>query len=236
MKDTSPTIATYSGLQDAYDFYNDRLFNGELPDCVITYQRQNNSYGYHCGKRWGNSVGEKTDEIAMNPAYLATRPVDETLSTLVHEMCHGWQAYKGTPGRGGYHNKEFARMMQEVGLIAYSVDDPSKNVGDRVTHRIEPGGAFAVVTEELISSGFSFPWVDLAFRGEDRAGGLSTSDIEAIRAFGIEVGEPGAVQVIDKPRSGARVKYSCPSGHYSVWGKSDIDPMCGQCKEYMTPE
>lgn len=29
----------YSGLQQAFDFYNQRLFDGELPECLITFQR-----------------------------------------------------------------------------------------------------------------------------------------------------------------------------------------------------
>ncbi|WP_249531576.1 hypothetical protein [Escherichia coli] len=29
----------YSELQQAFDFYNQRLFDGELPECLITFQR-----------------------------------------------------------------------------------------------------------------------------------------------------------------------------------------------------
>lgn len=231
MKKPIPTIETYTGLQEAYDFYNEHLFNGRLPNCIITYQRQNNSYGYHCGKRWGNGSGDKTDEIAMNPAYFATRPIEETLGTFSHELCHLRQAYEGTPGRGGYHNKEFAEMMREIGLIAYSVDNPEKEVGDRVSHRIDPNGLFAEKTKILLSSGFSFPWVDLDFRGSHSSGGLDLSEIEKIKTFGVEIDLSGGTK--EKPKSGVRVKYTCPNDHYSVWGKSGIDPKCGTCDQYM---
>lgn len=35
---TRATERAYSELQQAFDFYNQRLFDGELPDCLITFQ------------------------------------------------------------------------------------------------------------------------------------------------------------------------------------------------------
>ena len=37
---TDPTRTTYQGLTEAYDFFNERLFGGRLPRCLITMQRQ----------------------------------------------------------------------------------------------------------------------------------------------------------------------------------------------------
>ena len=37
---TDPTRTTYQGLTEAYDFFNERLFAGRLPRCLITMQRQ----------------------------------------------------------------------------------------------------------------------------------------------------------------------------------------------------
>ena len=41
-----PTEETYAGFQKAYDFLNRKLFDGELPNCLITLQRRNRTYGY----------------------------------------------------------------------------------------------------------------------------------------------------------------------------------------------
>ena len=46
-----PTIAdstevTYTSLNHAYGFFNDRLFEGRLHDCLITYQRKAKTRGY----------------------------------------------------------------------------------------------------------------------------------------------------------------------------------------------
>ena len=35
-----PTRTTYQGLTEAHDFFNERLFGGRLPRCLITMQRQ----------------------------------------------------------------------------------------------------------------------------------------------------------------------------------------------------
>src|ERR1700758_3131944 len=67
---TDPTRTTYQGLTEAYDFFNERLFAGRLPRCLITMQRQKGAYGYFAGKRFGTKDGsEVTDEIALHPAH-----------------------------------------------------------------------------------------------------------------------------------------------------------------------
>jgi len=36
---TSPTLATYTALQQAFDHFNAELFSGELPACLIQGDR-----------------------------------------------------------------------------------------------------------------------------------------------------------------------------------------------------
>ena len=40
MDTPKPTMQMYSFVQDAYDFFNDKLFAGELPPCLLTLQRE----------------------------------------------------------------------------------------------------------------------------------------------------------------------------------------------------
>jgi predicted SprT family Zn-dependent metalloprotease len=56
------------------------------------------------------------DELALNPDNFEDRTDEQIMSTLLHEMCHCWQYYFGEPSRGGYHNREWASKMKEVGL------------------------------------------------------------------------------------------------------------------------
>ena len=175
----------------------------------------------------------------MNPTYFASRTVAETLSTLVHEMVHLWQAYNGKPGRGRYHNKQWATKMKTIGLQPYNIDEPAKETGDRVTHHIIENGAFDVATKKLLGRGFTITWLDRsaeiatsvdAFTNQEQ----SNNEVEQnLKVIGVDnLGN----SAISKSSSGIRVKYSCPNGHYSVWGKANIDPKCGTCGEFMITE
>ncbi len=66
-----PTVETYAELQLAYDTFNRRLFDNQLPDCLITLQREKRTYGYFSAARFGNRQGDTVDEIALNPTYFA---------------------------------------------------------------------------------------------------------------------------------------------------------------------
>jgi len=232
----SPTEESYNELQQAYNFYNEKLFNAKLPFCLITFQRVKNTYGYHSSKRWTNKDGLKTDEIAMNPTYFATRKTSETLSTLVHEMVHLWQEYFGTPGRGRYHNKEWSTKMKSIGLQPFNVNNEKRETGDKVSHYIIKNGAFENVSELLLGTGFTITWLDRhinEFTVEEDQDEPKELDQEVIQNIEIIDSSDDELKSLQKSTGGKRIKYSCPNEHYSVWGKKDINPMCGECKEFM---
>src|SRR5246127_2499165 len=113
-----PTEAVYKDLLYAYDYFNDVLFGGKLPPCLITMQRKPRARGYFSYERFNSRRDEQdtTDEIALNPIAFQDRTDEEILSTLVHEMVHLWQYHFGSPSRSGYHNREWADMMKRLGL------------------------------------------------------------------------------------------------------------------------
>lgn len=158
-----PTEETYKQFQAAYDFFNGILFQGRLPQCMITMQRHSGTYGYFCNDRFSIRGGKTTtDEIAMNPEYFATRSERKVLSTLVHEMVHLWQQHFGHPGRGRYHNTEWADRMEDVGLCPSSTGRRGgKRTGDRVSHYIKRDGAFQSAWRKLRSDGFRLKWADV---------------------------------------------------------------------------
>ncbi|MGC3743111.1 SprT-like domain-containing protein [Pseudomonas aeruginosa] len=128
-----PTHEVYAELQLAYEHFNVQLFDGQLPDCLITLQRERRTYGYFSRKRFARRSGEMTDEIAMNPGYFAIRSLRKTLSVLAHEMVHLWQFHFGAPGRRGYHNKEWAARMEALGLMPSNTGAPGgKRLGEQV--------------------------------------------------------------------------------------------------------
>lgn len=137
-----PTQELFGTLQNAYDYFNQELFNNELPECLIVVHRKRNAHGYFWGEQFNNHDGKKLDEIALNPETM-DRPNKILFSTLVHEMCHLWQHHFGNPSRRGYHNKEWANKMESVGLMPSTTGKPDgKKTGQRVTHYIIDKGNY----------------------------------------------------------------------------------------------
>jgi hypothetical protein len=155
--DVDPTAYTYGDLNRVYDFFNSRLFTGALPRCLITMQRHKGAYGYFAAERFGSRDGKTvTDEIALNPAHFAERHIKQILSTLVHEMAHLWQQHFRKPSRGGYHNKEWAAKMKEIGLHPSSTGTiGGKETGQSMGHYIVAGGAYDRAYAELEMAGIN---------------------------------------------------------------------------------
>ncbi len=131
-------------MQLAYDYFNEHLFGGALPSCLITLRTHGKARAYFSPNRFEHlQRGDATHEIALDARHFANRTALEVLSTLVHEMVHLRQAEEGKPSRSGYHNRQWVQMMAEVGLIASDTGRPGgKQTGQAMTHYIEPGGRF----------------------------------------------------------------------------------------------
>lgn len=156
-----PTTELYADLQLAFNHFNQTLFDGKLPLCVITLQRERHTLGYHSFERFVRRSGEKVDEIALNPRYFAICTIQDTLSTLAHEQVHLWQYHFGTPGTRGYHNKEWAARMESVGLMPSHNGQPGGDkVGYVMDHYIIAGGRFDVACAQLLTQRFQLQWLD----------------------------------------------------------------------------
>ena len=211
---TNPTQRTYSSLTQAYDFFNAELFGDQLPPCLITMQRHKGAYGYFSGGRFANVAdrADVTDEIALNPAHFAARKPEQTLSTLVHEMVHLWQHHHGKPPRKAYHDKQWAAKMREVGLIPTSTGEPGgKETGQKVTHMIEEGGAYARACVQLLAEHPAILYHDRA--GDDEEG-------KATR----------------KKKAASKTKYTCVGCGANAWAKPNTNLWCGDCQEPMQAE
>lgn len=158
----APTFEAYDDLERAYQHLNTELFGGQLPGALFTFQRNKRFLGYFSRKRFQHADSKvMADEIAMNPAYFAIRPVEAVLSTLAHEMVHQWLAHFGSGGRRGYHNREFADKMKEIGLQTSTTGMPGgKEVGESMTQFILPDGAFIASVKRLLETDFKLSWLD----------------------------------------------------------------------------
>lgn len=154
------TRRTHERLGTAFDWFNERLFDGRLPPCLVTLQRRGLARGYFRRRAFtARRGGRRTDEIALNPDTFNGRTDREVMSTLVHEMVHQWQAYNGRPGRRGYHNREWAAKMEAVGLCPSTTGRPGgARTGESVSHYVVGGGPFDVAWGELSRTGFRLDW------------------------------------------------------------------------------
>ena len=144
----SPTAETYvEGLQKAFDHFNAKLFENRLPPVLFTLTRKSRANGYfHAEQFQHRADGDATHEIALNPNTM-DRDIRSILSTLVHEMTHLEQQEYGKPGKGAFHNKEWASLMVRIGLTPDN--GQGGTTGNKVTHSIDEGGPFDVVFSEL---------------------------------------------------------------------------------------
>lgn len=209
---SSPTQTTYAGLNAAFEFFNERLFGGRLPPCLITMQRHRKAYGYFAGGRFGTRDGsEVTDEIALNPSHFRDRTTEQSLSTLVHEMTHLEQHHFGKPSRNGYHNREWAGFMKAVGLMPTDTGEAGGKVtGQRVTHIIAPDGPFARACAALMETGFAMRYVEL------------WDDAQAARTR--------------KTKAASKTKYTCPVCQANAWAKPGTHLICGDDRQVMEAE
>lgn len=245
-----PTEEAYAELQQAYDVYNDTLFDGVLPPCLITFQRQKKTFGYFSSMRFGRRDGIKSDEIALNPEYFAVVPMIEVLQTLVHEQTHLWQSHFGKPSRACYHNTEWADKMEEIGLMPSSTSRPGgKRVGQYMGDYVISGGRFEQATADLLSTGFMISWLDrfpvqlpashvypevsASVPVADNARLTAERPVSLLPASALEA--PSATLIatfIEKTKTGNRSnrsKYSCPSCTLNVWGKPGLKIGCVTC-------
>lgn len=200
LQQRNPTGELYESIQLAFEFMNEELFDGCLPNCLITLQRRRSSYGYFAAQRFvSREQKHYCDEIALNPLHFSQRPILEILATLGHEMCHLYQQHFGNPGRGRYHNKEWASIMKNIGLQPTATGSKGgKETGDRVSQLIVDTGPFDDCARRLIEGGFAIHW------HEQLTGILN---------------EAADGQEIPKDKNGKRVKYSCPSCALNVWAR-----------------
>lgn len=195
----SITVDTYSALQAAYDHFNKELFDGELPECLITLAYQRSARGYFRDEPFRERTEKakkikKIDEIALNPFTFSDRTDREILSTLVHEQVHLWQHHFGTVSKT-HHNREWADKMEEIGLIPTSTGAPGgKRTGRRVTHMIEDKGPY------------------------DRAWARCK----------VKINWNGLMQETSK-KARKRTKYCCPECEANAYGKEGMNLVCGDC-------
>jgi predicted SprT family Zn-dependent metalloprotease len=209
------TSKEYVGLEEAYNFLNRELFDDQLPGCLITIQTKSKSKaaGHYAPSQFKHrKEKESTDEIAFNAATFRLYSDIEILSTMVHEMCHLWQRHFGKPSRSGYHNREWAKKMEIIGMMPSTTGEPGGNrTGQRMGDYIITGGLFETKAKEIIEKGFEVNWESVIQVSPTREPGQGTNG-----------------QNDDKKIY--KYKYTCPECNIRLWGKPGLNIICGNCQ------
>jgi hypothetical protein len=183
----------------AFTHLNNELYGGKLPIPMLILTRDRRiTMGHFAPRRWdGRRRGESIHEIAVNVNCSANRDPVTVFGVLAHEMTHLWQQERGHPTRHGYHNKEWAREAQRIGLII-------EGGGQKVHTEVGPGGlaeaAIASMPDQAV-----FPWIS----AEVGVGNLPQPK-----------GQP-------QVRGGVRPRYTCPICGLHAWAKPGASLVCG---------
>ena len=201
METAAITITEYQGFQRAYDFFNRELFGESLPQVLVTLQRHAKTYGYFSPERFNGRIDKTAvHELALNPDGFAGRTDAMILSTLVHEMGHVWQQTHGKAPRKGYHDRQWAAKMREIGLQPSSTgEEGGMETGQSVSHYILPDGRYAKAYAKLAATGFQLHWQSVPASGQGKA------------------------------KKSSKTKFTCPDCGQNAWAKPDALLICGEC-------
>lgn len=250
------TSNQFQTLEDLYQYYNHKLFGGKLAECLVNLSRHGGAHGFFVPREWVSTPpmpqllpdavpspkGEKVfvpklkviHEISLTPDSI-NRPDKEWHSTLVHEMVHLWQYDFGKISRPGYHNSQWAKKMEAVGLMPTDTGLPEgKKTGQGMTHYVIKGGAFEKVFESIAQA--DLERLTLPFRlNRKRYGQNENTDlIQWLLSQAPELPERKTYRYANpdpdqpKSRSGVKAKYVCACDN-RVWGKPDLKIMCVVC-------
>ena len=163
MKQTVKTSRAAGQLEKMFRELNKHYFAGRLPEPIISLKKTPSAYGHiTCSKVW-QAGGENKYEINISSATL-DRPIEETASTLLHEMVHEYcmeTGIKDTSNNGVYHNRRFKEQAEAHGLTV----DHHEKYGWTITSPSEELLDFIIFQGwQDIQMGERLAWSDMAGR------------------------------------------------------------------------
>jgi hypothetical protein len=201
-----PTQAQFAAYQQIFDHFNQSLFAGCLPDCMLSYsRRRSNSHTLFTSGQWQEEAGSTKAEISLNLRQLHEDEPIDAMASLVRQMVHLWQEKYGHPSRKGYYNVQWAEKMEEIGLIPSENGEPGgKQTGQTIKHYIEENGLFE---QTFLKMPQEYLW---PFRPTVQGGDVYNGERN-------------------------KTMYCCAGCGAKVWGKPDLGLIC-ECGEVFADE
>ena len=214
MKEITRTSRCTGYLEKIFRAVNMHYFGGQLEEPVICITSTARAYGHvTVSKAWtvGNS-GEPRRELNVSSAYLATRPIENIVGTIVHECCHLWNLQNGIQdcSRGNtYHNRKFRDLAESKDL--------------KVTFSERYGWAHTEPTDALIEFILDQGWSEIT---------MNRNDGFSFRGIGGSGSDGGSTLKPPKKPSSTR-KYVCLCCGTSVRATREVRILCMDCGEQM---
>jgi hypothetical protein len=206
------TLKLIIPYNNAHNFFKKYLFGDLLSGVVLALNRKTRSAGYYRPSGYLIEDSIIVPEININPKMLFLSP-EEVMSILVHEQCHHFQYLHGNPGRGKYHNREFARLMEYIGLMCSATGLPGgKKTGESMSHYIIPGGRFEQACSAMPEE-YMIPFKTLYDSAllQDRTNG----------------------KISESTYDKNKIKFMCPKCYCAAWGKPTLHISCNNCNNTM---
>lgn len=220
-----PTNEQFEAFQKLFNYFNEHLFNNELPNIILNFSRQAGTAGFFVPNHWKNSNGKKTHEISINPNTFGQGKV-YIISTLVHEMAHLWQQEFGEPGAKGYHNREWANKMISIGLIPSDTgQEGGKQIGCKMSDYVETGGVLERLIDELPSE-IWLPFETMEILTIEQLQDALELEDDPVKIEEIEE----KIKEIETANKKVKSKYKCGGCGVSVWGKGNLNLICEDCE------
>ena len=195
-----PTPEQYLAYQQAFDYFNRKLFESSLPGCMLGHsRRKSGSYALFSSRQWRKDADAETAEIRLNLKLLSKAEPIEVMAALVRQMVHLWQEKFGRPFFNGYYNRKWAKKMEEIGLIPSMTGLPGgKRTGQGIQHYIEVSGRFERAFRDMPESCL-LPFRPMVQESEKRRGYT------------------------------LKAQYKCTGCGAKVWGRPGLEIICGCC-------
>ena len=198
-------------LNKVFDLLNEEFFECELSRPTITIQSTPKAYGHFSLREdtWVSKLGG-THEINIGAGTLS-RPIEEVVATLLHEMVHYYNHVKGVQdcSRGNtYHNKRFKTAAESRDLC--------------VEHSDKYGWSHTSPTESLLDFIIKNGLTDILINRNEFSG-------FQIPGTGTHSGTGTTLPV--KPSSSR--KYICPCCGNSVRATKIVNIACLDCGKQM---